>query len=259
MKTAIIIPSRYGSERFPGKPLVPIKGISLIERVWRLAAAVPAVDILAVATDDERIAEHVNAFGGRAIMTRPECRNGSERVYEACSQLSEQPDVIVNLQGDAVLTPPWVIEGLCSVFKEKPGTQCATPAVRVSAEQRVRTEKLLSKGIISGTHVVCDGDMNALYFSRYPLPFQRKISETLPTYRHIGMYAYTPDMLKTYMSLKECELEKVEGLEQLRLLYHGIKMQVVEVDYRGRSHCGIDTEEDKKYAEEIIEREGELV
>lgn len=265
MKFAIIIPSRYDSTRLPGKPLKLISGKSLINRVWDLAKAVNLSGhelIVKVATDDERIAEHVASFDGEYILTNPECRNGSERVYEAYTKLASEGvkiDVLINLQGDAVLTPPWIIQAICESFIINPNTNCATPAVAISPEKVASVNKDLANGIISGTHVVCNKAGEALYFSRYPIPFLRKSSDTLPVYKHIGLYAYTPNTLEAYIKLAPCELENIEGLEQLRFLYHGIPIQVVEVDYQGRSHCGIDTIEDAIKAEEIINREGELI
>lgn len=259
MKFTIIIPSRFGSERFKGKPLSDINGKSLIHRVWSLANAVNRDIEVVVATDDERISEHVKSFGGKTIMTDPNCRNGSERVYEAYKKLNCESDVIINLQGDAPLTPPWIIENLCNVFIDKPNTISATCAVKCLPNSSKDIEKELFAGNISGTYVVFDSKSDALYFSRYPIPYERKTSPILPTFRHVGIYAYTPKMLETYINLEESEIEKIEGLEQLRLLYHGYKMQVVEVDYKGRSHLGVDTENDRIKVEEIIKLEGELV
>lgn len=261
MKFAIIIPSRYSSERFPGKPLELIAGKSLIERVWSLAKAVDLnqeVDVI-VATDDQRIADHLASFGAKYIITDPKCANGSERVFEAYKKLQKEFDVIINLQGDAVITPPWIIQAVCQVFIDQANTQCATAAVALRKEQVQETMESIANGLISGTHVVCNKDMEALYFSRYPIPFIRKQSSSLPVFRHIGLYAYTPKVLESYINLPGCELEKIEGLEQLRFLYNSIPIKVVEVDYRGRSHCGIDTLEDKIKAEQIIAQEGELL
>lgn len=259
MKFTIIIPSRFGSERFPGKPLTMIKGKLLIERVWLLANAVSEDIEVVVATDSKKISDAVKEFGGKVVMTREDCRNGSERVYEAYNELNNNSDVVINLQGDAVITPPWVIESLCKIFKEKDNVEVATCATVVSSKKLVSSKKDLEAGNISGTYVVMDKNSDALYFSRYPIPYLRKESASLGVYRHIGIYAYTPKMLETYINLAPSELEKIEGLEQLRLLYHGYKMQVVEVDYKGRSHLGVDTELDKERVIKVIEEEGELL
>lgn len=259
MKTAIIIPARYGSKRFPGKPLTHICGIPLIERVRRIANQAGA-DEVCVATDDQRIYDLVKSFGGEAVMTSPNCNNGSERVLEAAKKLSTPPDIIINLQGDAVLTPPWILTALINEM-ESGSTHIATPAVRLTRQQLVSLEDAKRSGNASGTLVVFDKQHFALYFSRSVIPFERSASNdtSSPVFRHIGLYAYTLDALEEYVKLPVGRLEQIEKLEQLRLLESGIPIKVVEVDYRGRTHCAIDTPEDAKKAEEIILTEGELI
>ena len=254
--SVIIIPARYGSKRFPGKPLYPICGVPLLERVYRIALKTSADEVM-VATDDEHIAELVASFGGRCVMTSPECANGSERVLEALQSLTKEPDIVLNLQGDALLTPPWVLEALIDEMQN--GAAVATPAVRLTKENTEALHKAKLAGNNSGTLVVFDSAHRALYFSRSIIPFVRTEQDPWPVFRHIGLYAYTPQVLREYVKLPKGKLEAVEQLEQLRFLENGIPLKVVEVDYRGRTHYAIDTPEDVKIAEEIIQREGELV
>ncbi len=254
--TVIIIPARYGSKRFPGKPLFPICGVPLLERVYRIASKTSADEVM-VATDDERIRELVSSFGGKCVMTSPECANGSERVLEALQSLSKEPDIVLNLQGDALLTPPWVLEAL--IDEMRGGAAVATPAVRLTKENTEALQKAKLAGNNSGTLVVFDSDHRAMYFSRSIIPFVRTEQDPWPVFRHIGLYAYTTKTLREYVKLPKGRLEAVEQLEQLRFLENGIALKVVEVDYRGRTHYAIDTPEDVKIAEEIIQREGELV
>ena len=162
MESIIVIPSRYGSTRFPGKPLSMIAGRSLIQRVYAIAKSVGGVDEVIVATDDERIEKHVASFGGRAVMTSPDCDNGTERVFDLLKRLKLKPKVAVNFQGDAVLTPPSVLETLVRAMKSDPSATFATPAVQLTELQY--DELLQSKSKIpSGTLVTFDRNFNALY------------------------------------------------------------------------------------------------
>lgn len=258
MKTTIIIPARYGSTRFPGKPLHAICGVSMIERVWRLAKAVEGVHSVVVATDDDRIQKHVEAFGGTAVMTPEDCANGTERVYAAAQSLEESPDILINLQGDAPLTPPWVIQPVVDAFKDK-DVQVATPAVQLDYTTTDKINAAKQAGEVGGTTVVTDKNNQALYFSKAVLPFLRERPATCPVWKHIGIYGYRMNALKDYMALPSCELEEVEGLEQLRYLYNGIPIQVVEADYKNRTPWSVDSPEDAERVAQIIEEEGELV
>ena len=260
MRTAIIIPARWASKRFPGKPLAPILGVPLIRRVVNIACAAGADDVC-VATDDQRIAECVQAGGARVCMTSAACRNGSERVYEAAQQLAVRPEVVVNLQGDAVLTPPWVLSALIAEMHSVSAPPAATPAVQLTREQYETLRAGKARGTVGGTLVVFDRRGRALYFSRALIPHMRDPHDDamLPVFRHIGCYAFRLTALQDYLRLAPGPLEQVEQLEQLRLLEHGIELRVVPVDYRGRTHWSVDTPEDARLAEEIIRREGELV
>jgi len=250
MKATIIIPARYGSTRFPGKPLAKINGKEMLHRVWLIAKTVKGVDDVYVATDDERIFQQVERFGGKAVMTNPECANGTARTLDALEKLKIKPDVAINLQGDAVLTPPWVISELIEAMSGDKEIKIATPAIKLNKGQQV-----------GGTMVVFDQNKNALYFSKAVIPFKRETStEKDPSlHRHIGIYAYRYETLKKMVSLKPTPLEETEKLEQLRALENGIPIKVVLVDYKGRTHWSVDKPEDVKIVEDIIKKEGELV
>lgn len=256
----VVIPARYGSTRFPGKPLTKVRGRVMIERVWRIACAAVGADNVFVATDDQRIVDGVASFGGQAVMTPAECENGTERVLAAVKSLGRSPEVIVNLQGDALLTPPWFIEALVEEMRRDTTCLYATPAVSVSKDQYNEIVKSKASNPFSGTFVTFDFNWNALYFSKQIIPALRyPPTADLPVYQHIGMYAYRLSSLERYLTLKPGVLERVEGLEQLRVLENSLSMRVVCVDFRGRSAWAIDAPEDVRIVESIIDREGELL
>ncbi|MBX7144203.1 MAG: 3-deoxy-manno-octulosonate cytidylyltransferase [Oligoflexia bacterium] len=260
MSNIVVIPCRYGSSRFPGKPLALIAGKSLIERVWLLAKSVPEVDRIIIATDDERIRAAAKGFGAEVFMTPVECRNGSERVHAVLSQLAgPAPQVVVNLQGDAVLTPPWIIGDLVRCLLNTPTVGVATAAVRLSQAQLDEIKSVHSAGEAGGTFVTFNNVGDALYFSKNQIPALREgTADEYAVYRHIGIYAYRPELLARYLGLVPGALEQTEQLEQLRFLEHGIPLRVVIVDYRGRTHGSIDRPSDVATVEKIIKREGEL-
>ncbi len=260
MNTAIIIPARYSSTRFPGKPLAQIKGKSMIYRTWAVAKTVTHINDVYITTDDERISDEAHHFGAKVLMTGTHCTNGTERVFEAVKKIEQSPDIIINLQGDAVLTPPWVIQSLVNKMQEDHTIALATPAVKLNWQQYDAMNTAKSQGEVGGTLVTFDHNYNALYFSKTMIPFlrDRNISEPY-VYRHIGLYAYRMTTLEKYLSLTPTHLEKAEKLEQLRALEHGIPIKIVIVDYRGRTHGSVDSPEDLTRVEEIISKEGELV
>ncbi len=259
-KTTIIIPARYGSYRLPAKPLKEIAGHSMIKRMWSIASNVEGADEVVIATDDQRIMEHVEGFGGQAVMTDPACANGSERVFEAVNKLAEKPDIILNLQGDAVLTPPWILEDMIAEMKVDRSADIVTPAVKISPEYFNTLLESAKTGKAGGTTVVFDERRKALYFSKNPIPFVRTKEITDPPfYRHIGLYGYRYDSLKKYVATSPTPLEKIEQLEQLRALETGMFVKIVLVDYRGRTHGSVDNPEDIAKTEDIIAKEGELV
>jgi len=258
-QATIIIPSRYGSTRFPGKPLAQIAGKTLLERVWSVAKAVPGSPRVVVATDDERIFKHVSGFGAEVVMTSPECRNGSERVLEALKLLKANSEIVLNLQGDAPLVPPWVVAEVIEELVKNPNVSVATPAVQLKATDLESSKE--SKTEAGGTYVVFDNQRNAMYFSKSRIPYIRSAPDgaAAPVFRHIGLYGYRKAALERYVSLEPGYFEQVEQLEQLRLLENGIPIRVCISDLRGRTLWSVDNPSDADRAAEIISKEGELV
>lgn len=242
MHVVIAIPARYESARFPGKPLAPLKGAdgvtrTLIERSWRAAVAVPGVDQVLVATDDARIAEHAAGFGAMVAMTSSTCRNGTERCAEVLGQLAVEPDLVVNLQGDAPLTPPEFVTAMIDAMASRPDVAVATPVLRCDAEALLRFREDRHAGRVGGTTAVFDRAGRALYFSKEVIPFSDPIDPALgpvPVFHHVGLYAYRPAALRAYGGWPQGTLETLEGLEQLRFLENGTPMLCVEVESRGR-------------------------
>ncbi|OIZ95571.1 hypothetical protein A1D18_01410 [Candidatus Rickettsiella isopodorum] len=258
-KNVIIIPARYASSRFPGKPLTLIKGHSLIYRVWSIAKTIKSVDEVYIATDHADIQRHAINFGAKVLMTA-EQNNGTERSFFALSLLENKPNIILNLQGDAVLTPPWVLQALIDAMIANVKLEITTPATLINAEQYSVMQKAKLNGEVGGTMVVFDKDLNALYFSKSMIPYLRDTQMgSPPLYRHIGLYAYRYSALEKYIALPPTPLEKLEGLEQLRVLENGQSIRVVLVDYKGHTHASIDSPEDVIRVERLIEAEGELV
>jgi|SRR5579859_216180 len=260
MKIAIVIPARFGSKRLPGKPMVKVAGVSLLERVWRIAKAVQGVSAVYVATDDDRVADHARSFGAEPIMTPSDVATGTDRVRAALHAMKDPPDAVINLQGDAVLTPPWVVQALVDAFHADHSVEMVTAAMRCSWKQLAELQELKSHSPTSGTTVTMDKFGRALYFSKTVIPYLRtQTFETPPVHRHIGIYGYSAAILDRLASLEQTPLEIAEQLEQLRALENGIPIKVALVDYKGRTHGSVDTPEDIPVVEEIIAREGELV
>lgn len=260
MSAVIVIPARYGSTRLPGKPLALIKGKSLLYRTWSIAKAIKHVDEVYIATDDSRIKDHAHSFGAKVIMTPDTCQNGTERAFAAVETLHPHPDIILNLQGDAVLTPPWAIQALLDKMFADPAIGLATTATQMNVDQYNKMLSSKINGRVGGTTVVFNKSDDALYFSKSMIPFLRdKTVHPLPVYRHIGLYVYRYPVLKEYLKLEPTPLEKTEGLEQLRALENGIPIKIVKVDYKGRTHWAVDSQEDIEAVEKIIDKEGELI
>ena len=237
MTTAILIPARFQSSRFPGKPLVELKGARgtgkpLIQRSFEAAQRVRGTSSVHVVTDDERIAECAAGFGAPVIMTSSERRNGTERCAEALAALGDV-NLVVNLQGDALLTPPRFVEALMARMEDDRDALVATPAIRLrGAEVRLLQEEERG-GRVGGTSVVADDQGHALYFSKRLIPFlpAAAVDDGLsPVRLHVGVYAYRPEALERYVTTPVSELEILEGLEQLRFLVAGVPIAVVDVE-----------------------------
>jgi len=237
MKVSVLIPARFASSRYPGKPLVELKGAGgvakpLIQRSFETARKVAGIHSVHVVTDDERVAEACRRFGAPVLMTSPECRNGTERCAEALSQL-DGPELVVNLQGDALLTPPGFVEALVARMAEDSEALVATPAMRLRSDEVRALQREEAAGRVGGTSVVTDDQGYALYFSKRlipHLPAGALGGEMSPVRLHVGVYAYRPEALERYVTAPEGELERLEGLEQLRFLAQGIPVAVVEVE-----------------------------
>jgi 3-deoxy-manno-octulosonate cytidylyltransferase (CMP-KDO synthetase) len=252
MAALIVIPARYASTRYPGKPLVPLRGAggasaSLIERTWRAAKAVPGGHRVVVATDDDRIADAARGFGAEVAMTSSKCRNGTERCAEAHGALGGGYEIVVNLQGDAPLTPPWFVTALIDVLAADPAAEAATPVLRTEGAALARFREDRRAGRVGGTTAVFGEGGRALYFSKEVIPYTGRDyppgAET-PVFHHVGVYAYRARALSAYAGWEEGPLEKLEGLEQLRLLERGRALICVEVEARGREFWELNNPED---------------
>ena len=237
MNSVILIPARYQSSRYPGKPLVELKGATgaakpLIRRSVEAARRVAGVSGVFVVTDDDRIADACSAFGVGVIMTSPECCNGTERCAEALSSL-HQPDLVINFQGDALLTPAGFVEALIARMADDHDALVATPAMRLRGHEVRALQAEEGAGRVGGTTVVTDAAGHALYFSKRLIPhlpagaLDRELS---PLRLHVGVYAYRPEALDRYVATPVSELETLEGLEQLRFLVAGMPVAVVDVE-----------------------------
>jgi 3-deoxy-manno-octulosonate cytidylyltransferase (CMP-KDO synthetase) len=259
-KVLVVIPARMASSRFPGKPLAQICGRSMIERVWRIGQSARQAERVVIATDSQELRDFAEGFGAEVVMTSENCRTGTDRVAEASIALGGKHEIVFSLQGDAVLTPPWVIDDVLAAMREDQGALIATPAVKLAGGELSNFVAAKRSGVTTGTSVVFDRRGYALYFSKSLIPFAREEQHSGPAvFRHIGLYGYRRETLAEFARLPAGMFEQIEKLEQLRALENGIPIRVVIVDYRGRSHASVDRHEDVPAAEEIIRREGELV
>lgn len=262
MSVLLVIPARYASTRYSGKPLVELRGKggrarSLIKRSWDAAQQVQGVDRVVIATDDERIRTAAEAFGAEVVMTAATHRNGTERCAEVAEILGEF-DVVVNLQGDAPLTPPWFIEALIGVM-QNPEIAVSTPVLRCDAAALNGFQEDRENRRVGGTTVVFDKTGNALYFSKEVIPYTGRRfveGEDIPVFHHVGVYAYRVDALRKYLSWPEGKLEKWEGLEQLRFMENAIPVQCVEVDAKGRAFWELNNPIDVARLEKILLDQG---
>jgi 3-deoxy-manno-octulosonate cytidylyltransferase (CMP-KDO synthetase) len=263
MRVVIVIPARHASTRYPGKPLVALRGAggearSLIRRSWDAAMQVQGVGQVVVATDDDRIADAAEAFGAEVVLTSSTCRNGTERCAEALSVIGPA-DIVVNLQGDAPLTPPWFVEALVAALAAAPEMGVATPVLRTEGAALNGFFEDRRAGRVGGTTAVFDAGGRALYFSKEVIPYLPRSygdEEMTPVFHHVGVYAYRPAALAAYAGWEPGPLETLEGLEQLRFLENGVPVLCVEVEARGRAFWELNNPEDVPRIEAMLSRMG---
>lgn len=264
MSVLIVIPARYASTRYPGKPLAELKGAtgevkSLIRRSWEAACEVKGVDRVVVATDDDRIKVASEAFGAEVVMTSPDCANGTERCAEAFDVLGGGYEIVVNLQGDAPLTPAWFVEDLVDGLRRDPMAEVATPVLRCDGRALNGFWEDRKAGRVGGTTAVFTKDRHALYFSKEVVPFTDATfadEDETPVFHHVGVYAYRPSALGAYPRWESGPLEQLEGLEQLRFMEHGRQVLCVEVEARGRQFWELNNPEDVPRIEAMMAQMG---
>ncbi|BBB32573.1 3-deoxy-manno-octulosonate cytidylyltransferase [Thermotomaculum hydrothermale] len=249
MKVYAIIPSRYASTRLPGKPLLKIKGKSIIQMVYEQCKKVDLLEDVIVATGDERIFNEVKSFGGKCVMTSNKHKSGTDRIAEVALKIDA--DVIVNVQGDEPLIKPESIESAIKPFLEDGSIVMTTLKTKIKSK-----EELFNPNVVK---VVCDKNNFALYFSRLPIPYKKTkemgypfpLSETEYSnyFKHTGLYAYKRDFLIKLSKMEMTFLEKTEGLEQLRVLENGYRIFVVETEF---DSLGVDTMEDYLNLKKIL-------
>ncbi len=266
-RIAIIIPARYSSTRFPGKPLVMIAGRTMIERVADIAVAacdqIPGTTY-AVATEDQRIIDFCAAHNIQSVLTDDTCKTGTDRVAQAIKNLGITPDIILGLQGDAPFTPLAAVTGVIQTLLDHPLAAVATPVVRLRWSELDHLRENKKTTPFSGTTCVMDAAGRALWFSKNIIPAMRKekdlrgASEFSPVHQHLGLYGYRVAALQKFITLPEGTYEKLEGLEQLRLIENGLHVQAVplQIDL-GLAQSGVDSPEDVTRAEETIAKYGE--
>lgn len=242
MNTIAVIPARYASVRFPGKPLISIGGKTMIERVWERARQAKLVSKVIVATDDERIASAVRAFGGDVAITRSDHRSGTERVAEVAAMHAEA-EILVNVQGDMPLIDPAAIDAAIEALQEDESVNMATLAVPIS-----NTAEIMDPNVVK---TVLDFDGNALYFSRAPIPWVRDRGGPVHAkhLKHLGLYVFRREALLEFATFPQGDLERIEQLEQLRWLENGNRIRVAEVE---QESVEVDTPEDVKKVERML-------
>lgn len=240
MKILGVVPARYGSSRFPGKPLCDLMGKPMIQHVYERALGARLVERILVATDSERIYKTVRDFGGEAIMTRENCRSGTDRVAEVAEKYPY--DIFVNIQGDEPLMESGLIDETIEPMLKDGEIQIATPAKAISSET-----EYLDPNVVK---VVCNRDDFALYFSRSPIPYSSN-GKVKKAYKHIGLYVYRREALLKLSRMDMTELEMVESLEQLRAIENGYKIKVIISSY---DSVGVDTPEDLERVKRLMEK-----
>lgn len=244
-----VIPARYSSTRFPGKPLVQINGISMLQRVYFQTLEATSLSAILIATDDERIAEHAQSFGANVMLTDPQHPSGTDRIAEAIYNQKNKYDVVVNVQGDEPFIEPAQIDNLVQCFYDK-HVQIATMVKRIT-----NVEEFENPNVVKAVLAI---NGNALYFSRNAIPYvrNRKVENTIkefPVYKHLGMYAYRASILPELTRLKPSSLELTESLEQLRWLQNGYTIRAIETTLET---IAIDTPEDLTKAEAYLAERG---
>jgi len=242
-QVVVVIPARYGSTRLPGKPLVPLAGTPMIQRVYDRAKRAQRVHRVIVATDDDRILQAVQSFGGEARMTRADHRTGTERVAEVAAH--ETGDIFVNVQGDEPLLDPRAVDTAVEALLDDPQASVATVATPIKTPADIMDPNVCK--------VVLDFDENALYFSRAPIPWVRDTHSKIQVrhWKHLGLYVFRRDALLEYPTLPQGELERIEQLEQLRWLENGWKIRVAEVEHDAVS---VDVPEDIPRVEKLLSK-----
>ncbi|NTW17141.1 MAG: 3-deoxy-manno-octulosonate cytidylyltransferase [Syntrophaceae bacterium] len=242
MNVVCIIPARYESSRFPGKPLADICGKPMIQHVYERVVQARTVSLAAVATDDERIFTAVQRFGGRAIMTSTTHQSGTDRIAEVVTHLGlALSDIVVNIQGDQPLFEPIQIDEVAKPLLDDPDLPMSTLIYKIIREEEVTHPHVVK--------VIFDHDHNAIYFSRATIPFVRDRGHEVSYYKHHGIYAYRRQFLDTFTKLPQGTLERLEALEQLRALEHGYRIKVVETYY---DSVQVDTPQDLERVKRIL-------
>ncbi len=246
MKIIAVIPARFGSTRFPGKPLAELKGKKILQWVVEGARTSSLIEKIYVATDDQRIYDFCESIQVEVIMTSADCPTGTDRIYQATQDLDF--DCVLNIQGDEPLISKFYIDPLANAFLQQPALQMATLAHPLEADDLHN---------LNAVKVVSNQYQEAIYFSRFPVPFSRQnftvpnaiTNHTSPAMKHIGLYGYSKQFLKTFCLAEPCQIEKYESLEQLRALYLGAKIKVLTVS---KPTYGVDTVEDLQKLEALL-------
>ena len=240
MKIIGVIPARYASTRFPGKPLIDIGGKSMIQRVFEQCLKADVLADVIVATDDERILNHVIGFGGKAMLTAATHQSGTDRCAEVLSKLQESYDAVINIQGDEPFIDPQQIKLLASAF-EHSLVEIASLKKAIKSEEEIRNPNVVK--------VVTNANGEAIYFSRSPIPYRRNPEANITYYKHVGIYGYKAQVLTKLTQLPLGVLEQAESLEQLRWLENGFKMMLKETDMET---VAVDTPDDLANVEKIL-------
>ena len=254
MRCVIIIPVRYESSRFPGKPLADILGKSLVHRVYSIAHSLNWPKDVFIATDSEIIISHCKEHNLKFIKTSNKPINGSERVFEAVQHLNYKPELVINLQGDEPLLPKNVISMVYENLIDNPSIEISTPAVKLNSKEIERIKEESGKNIIGSTMVTFSNSNRALYFSKSVIPFLRNSSNNNTVYKHLGIYGYRFESLQKYCELSPSSLELTEGLEQLRALENDILINIVKVSLQGKQIWSVDNPFDIDVVSEIIKK-----